>query len=168
MVSVCRFVRQKNIKEVLKIAKKLPEINFLIIGDGELLEEIKKSISEISLKNINLVGSKKNIYDYLYKSDIYLSTSLYEGLPLSILEAMSVGLPIVASNVTGNLDTIEHGKSGYLYELKNVIQAVRYIKKLANDKYKRINFGKNAFERQRKCFSKDIMLSEYLQLYKKF
>ena len=51
--------------------------------------------------------------NYLYSSDIFLSTSLYEGLPISILEAMSVGLPILASNVVGNRDTIENGKSGF-------------------------------------------------------
>ncbi len=165
VITVSRFVRQKNINEVIEIAKKLPEINFLIIGDGELWRVIRNEILGSSIHNINLVGSKNNVYHYLYKSDIYLSTSIYEGLPLSILEAMSVGLPVVASNVIGNSDTIEHGKSGYLYDLKNIKKAVKYIKKLANDKSQRINFGKNAFKRQREYFSKDIMLSEYHRLY---
>ena len=67
----------------------------------------------------------------MYSADIYLSTSLYEGLPISILEAMSVGLPIIASDVTGNCDTIVNGKSGYLYNINDVKDAELKIKKLS-------------------------------------
>ena len=62
---------------------------------------------------------KKNVFEHFYYSDIYLSTSLYEGLPLSILEAMSIGLPIIESNLVGNLDTVENWFTGYLYDLND-------------------------------------------------
>lgn len=166
VVSVCRFVAQKNIIDILKIAVQLPEINFLIVGDGELWCEISQAILKAGIKNIFLIGSKRNIYEYLYNSDIYLSTSLYEGLPISILEAMSVGLPVVASNVIGNMDTIEHCKSGYLYELKNINEAVRYIKLLSVKRQLRIKIGKNAFDRQRNIFAKRSMINAYHKLYK--
>ena len=51
--------------------------------------------------NVEIHGNKENVFSFLYKADLFLSTSLYEGLPISILEAMSIGLPIVASNVVG-------------------------------------------------------------------
>ena len=166
VISICRFVNQKNIFEMIKIALLMPEINFLIVGDGELRDKISNEILESKIKNVRLIGRKKNVFKYLYDADIYLSTSLYEGLPLSILEAMSVGLPIIASNVIGNSDTIEHKKSGYLYGLRNINEAVQYINKLANDQSLIISMGKEAFNRQRKFFSKEKMIIKYSCLYK--
>jgi len=167
VISVCRFVPQKNIFDILKIAKEIPEVRFSIIGDGPLYGDIKNMVFKNKLKNVVLLGKKENIFDHLYNSDIYLSTSLYEGLPISILEAMSIGLPIVASKVTGNCDTIINGKSGYLYELIDIKSAVRYIKKLSRNEKLRINMGNFAHDRQRKLFSKELMLKNYDDLYNK-
>ena len=86
---------------------------------------------ELEIENLQLIGMKKNVFKYLYYADVFLSTSLYEGLPLSILEAMSVGLPIIASNVVGNQDTVENGISGYLYDLKDLSIPIKYLRELA-------------------------------------
>ena len=112
IISICRFVEQKNIVEIIKIAKFLKDLRFLIIGDGPLFTEILYLKKLYRLPNVILPGSKDEIFNYLSNSNIFLSTSIYEGLPISILEAMSVGLPIVASRVEGNVDTIIHGKNG--------------------------------------------------------
>ena len=165
VISVCRFVHQKNIVDILRIASKIPSVNFSIVGDGPLMSEIKNFIVKNKLKNVDLIGKRKKVFDYLYNSDIYLSTSLYEGLPLSILEAMSIGLPIVASNVTGNCDTIVNGKSGYLYDSNDIKYAIACIKKLSRNKKLRINMGNSAYERQRALFSKKLMIYNYSDLY---
>ena len=168
VISVCRFVEQKNIKDILKIAKRIPEIDFNLVGYGKLWDEIKNSLTEFEIENVKLIGVKENVFEHLYYSDIYLSTSLYEGLPLSILEAMSVGLPIIASNVVGNLDTVENGINGYLYDLNDYSHAIKYLKKLALDKSLRNFMGHNSFKRQREFFSKEKMLSKYEKLYESF
>ena len=98
IISVCRFVEQKNIKEIIEIANLLNQFEFKILGDGPLYDEIDNLIKVKGLNNVKLLGNCKNVYKYLFDADIFLSCSLYEGLPLSILEAMSIGLPIVASN----------------------------------------------------------------------
>ena len=85
----------------------------------------------MQVKNINLIGLEENVFKFLYVSDIYLSRSLYEGIPFSILEEISIGLLIVASNVFGNIDTVNDSKTGYLYDLNNIGIAIKYIKKLA-------------------------------------
>ena len=90
--------------------------------------------------------------EFLYVSDIYLSTSLYEGMPLSILEAMSIGLPIVASNVVGNIDTVKDGKTGYLYDLNNIEMAIKCINKLANDESLRNGMGYKFKQQSFFCF----------------
>ncbi len=166
VISVCRFVEQKNIKDILNIALKLPNLNFCIIGNGPLWNLINYLIKKNNLNNVNLLGEKKDIFRYLYRSDVYLSTSLYEGLPISILEAMSIGLPIVASNVIGNCDTIENGKSGFLYDFNCTRTAVSYLERLAEDVDLRRKIGTAAFIRQRKVFSKSLMISNYINLYK--
>ena len=166
VISVCRFVIQKNIIDTLKIAEKIKSIDFHIIGDGPLWKEIKNIIAKRKIKNVYLLGEKQDVFRYLYSADIFLSTSLYEGLPISILEAMSVGLPILASNVVGNCDTIENGKSGFLYELENIDMAVYYLKKLYRSKILREKLGNSAFNRQRSIFSKKSMVKEYMQIYK--
>ena len=165
IISLCRLVYQKNIKEILKIAITLTNLNFLIIGKGPLIDEINFDINNLKIKNVFLLGEKIDVFKYLYLSDIYLSTSLYEGLPISILEAMSIGLPIVASNVMGNCDAIEDGKSGFLYELNNIEMASSYLRKLANSKNLRESIGNNAFKRQRNYFSKNVMVNNYKKLY---
>ena len=166
VLTVCRFVYQKNVKEILRIAFNLPYIDFYLIGNGPLWDEINYLILKNNLKNVFLLGEKKDIYKYLYKSDIYLSTSLYEGLPISILEAMSVGLPIIASDVVGNCDTIVSGQSGYLYKLNDLEEAVAKIKKLSKSNNLRKRFSLASFERQRNFFSKELMIKQYEKLYK--
>lgn len=166
VISVCRFVNQKNIIEIIKIAINLPEIEFFLIGDGPLWEEINKLIFDKNIKNVYLLGKKKNIFKYLYSSDIFLTTSIYEGLSISVLEAMSIGLPIVASNVIGNIDTIKNGESGFLYELNDISMATYYLKMLANDRELIRKIGKSAFRRQRNIFSKKLMINNYINLYK--
>ena len=165
VITICRFVNQKNIKDIINIALRLPKINFSIIGDGPLWEEINSIILKRKVKNVFLEGRKKNVFKYLYKSDIYLSTSLYEGLPISILEAMSVGLPIVASDVIGNCDTIEDGKSGFLYDLNDIDLAIYHLNKLKRSFALRKKIGNEAFKRQRKIFSNNKMIENYKNLY---
>ena len=165
IISVCRFVEQKNIKEIIQIAKVLHQFQFKILGDGPLYSEIDDLIKIKGLNNVQLLGNCKDVYSHLFNSDIFLSSSLYEGLPLSILEAMSTGLPIVASNVVGNCDTIIHGQSGYLYDLHDIYSAVGYLKLLSNNKEDRFKKGKAAFNRQRKFFTINKMKNSYKDLY---
>jgi glycosyltransferase involved in cell wall biosynthesis len=168
IISLCRLVEQKNPYEILNIASFLPECNFLILGDGDLSKLLNLSKIKKNLKNVFLLGSKKNVFEYLYASDIYLSTSLYEGFPISILEAMSIGLPIIASDVLGNNETIENSVEGFLYQKGNVIQAAKYIKKLIKNKKLMNSMITNSQLRQRKFFSNKSLKSKYLDLYNKF
>lgn len=165
VISVCRLVKQKNIFELIKIAKLVPHIEFKVIGDGPLLYHILKFLEKNKIKNINFLGYKSNLFDYLYSSSIFLSTSFYEGLPNTILEAMSVGLPILATDVAGNCDTFEHKKSGFLYPLGDINCAAKYLRKLANDSHLREKLGRASFQRQRDFFSLEKMKENYTKLY---
>ncbi len=133
IISICRLVDQKNIFEIFEIAKNLQSYNFIVLGNGYLFDKAKNYIESQRIRNVYLLGNKKDIFKYLYQADLFLSTSLYEGHPISILEAMSIGLPIVASKVTGNVDTIKNNFSGLFYRLGDINEAVNCIKKLMNN-----------------------------------
>ena len=167
IISVCRLVDQKNIFEILNIAKNLNIYNFIILGNGYLIDNANRYIKKNNINNIYLLGNKKDIYKYLIESDLFLSTSLYEGHPISILEAMSIGLPIVASKVIGNIDTIKNNHSGFFYKLGDINDASKCIKKIINNEKLKLKFSINAYERQREIFSTQRMQNSYTALYKK-
>ena len=168
IISICRLVDQKNIFEIFKIARNLPQYNFIILGNGYLFNKARSFLILNRIKNVYILGNKKNVYKYLYSSQLFLSTSLYEGHPISILEAMSVGLPILASNVTGNIDTIENKISGYYYDLGNINQASILAKEILEDQKLKQIFSINSFKLQRKKFSICRMKESYIDLYSEF
>lgn len=126
IISVGRLSIQKNPKLFNDIALEFidnPNIQFIWCGDGELK-------SELTSPNIKCTGwiERKKLENYLANADIYLSTSLWEGLPLSVLEAMSIGLPVVLSDCVGNRDLIEN--KDFLYKDKQKATKIinNYIK----------------------------------------
>ena len=168
IISICRLVDQKNIFEIFEIARNLKIYNFIILGDGYLLDKARFFIKSNNIKNVYLFGKKNDVFKYLYESDLFLSTSLYEGHPISILEAMSIGLPIVASNVTGNIDTIVDEFSGLFYSLGDINHAINCIQRIMNDNSLKSKISFNAFSSHRKLFTTNKMKKSYLSLYKKF
>ena len=167
IISICRLVDQKNIFEIFKIAKNLPIYNFVILGDGYLFERSIQYINQNNINNVFLLGNKKNIFKYLYNADLFLSTSLYEGHPISILEAMSIGLPVVASKVTGNCDTITHNHSGYFYDLGDIDDATDKIKNIMSNEKLRDYFAINSYNKQREFFNITKTRKTYLSIYEK-
>lgn len=165
IVSLSRFDYAKNMLEMVDIARELPTANFLVLGDGPDYEEVKLKASKLVVNNLQLPGFVCNPIDYLAAADIYCSTSRWEGLPLAVLQAMSLSVPVVASSVIGNRDAVAHGESGYLYQLGNVEEAVKYINALLADSGKRSQFGEQGKIRQNKEFSLSRMADRTLNIY---
>ncbi len=151
---VGRFEPQKRVDIALKIADQLlvhrNDIHFIFIGDGSLEEDFKRQIVEKQLSQyIAVYNFIPNIKDYLDLFDVILITSDWEGMPLIVWEAMAKGVPIVASDVGGIREIIEHEKCGKVFERRNVRQAVTIINELLNDKQLRMRMGeqgKNAIK----------------------
>lgn len=127
IITCSSFNYMKNMDEALEIAALLPCCNFLWLGTGMDYEAIREKVKLRKLTNICMPGVKTNVNDYLLISDAYLSTSRWEGMPLSLLEAMAAGIPIIGTNVTGNKDVITE-INGLLYESGDVPSAVQKIK----------------------------------------
>jgi glycosyltransferase involved in cell wall biosynthesis len=133
VISLSRFDFAKNMSEMLELAKLNVGIKFWLLGDGKDYDLVKNNIKFFNVTNVFLPGFINNPLDYLRAADIYCSTSRWEGLPLAVLQAMSLAIPVVASNVIGNKDAVIDGETGYLYHLGNVIDGASYIEKLAKN-----------------------------------
>lgn len=132
---VARITEQKNpfkfIEIIKNLTKKNKNIKAIWVGDGELRDEVNKKIKEEKLeKNIQLVGFQKNPYIYMAESKVFLLTSDWEGFGLVAVEALTLGLPCVVSNV-GGLKEIVNNKCGELCINNN--EYVNEIFKLLND-----------------------------------
>lgn len=160
IISVGRLSIQKNPKLFNDIALEFndnPNVQFIWCGDGELK-------SELTSPNIKCTGwiERKELENYLASADIYLSTSLWEGLPLSVLEAMSIGLPVVLSDCVGNKDLVED--NGFLYSKKN--EACNILKDLIKNNKKIIFYSDKSKKIFLRKFELKLMQKQYYFLYK--
>lgn len=136
-----------------EVHKANPKTKLIIVGDGELREELDGLIRKLNLENaVSLVGNQNDVALYLKRSDIYVSSSLVEGLPLSVLEGMACGLPVIANKVGGIPDIVNEGKNGLLIKLDDRKAFIEAMLSLANDNFKRKSYGKK---------SRDIVCSQW-------
>lgn len=167
VVTLSRFDYPKNMQEMATIAQNAKNMRFWFIGDGVERKQVELYCKDHGLDHVWFAGFVPDPMRYLAAADVYLSTSRWEGLPLSILEAMSLAKPIVASFVTGNRDTIHNNISGYYYQLGNIEQALERLLLLSNDKELRLRMGHEAQDLQKKSFSVGIMSDHILNIYRK-
>ncbi|ADQ18130.1 glycosyl transferase group 1 [Leadbetterella byssophila DSM 17132] len=153
-----RALPQKNPRLFNSIASRMPDIDFVWIGDGELRNELKAP-------NIFIVGwgSREEALHYLAKLDIYIMTSLWEGMPLSLLEAMYLKIPSVVTNVVGNRDVIIDNFNGYV--VNNEDEFVDKIKFLANNTLERVRMGNAAYCDICEKFNSKVMAENFNKVY---
>jgi glycosyltransferase involved in cell wall biosynthesis len=125
-VYVGRFVHEKNpqrlIRIISQIVKKLPYAKFALIGEGFLLNEAKKLAEDLNIKNnIKFYGFLNNPYIILGSAKIMLMSSRTEGTPMCVLEAMTLGVPLVSTPVDGIKELIENEFNGFYYEADDKI-----------------------------------------------
>jgi glycosyltransferase involved in cell wall biosynthesis len=132
------FKPQKNIKDFIKtaslITSRLKNVIFLIVGDGEQRKELEVLRDSLNLKNkIFMLGWRTDIAEILKASDIFVLTSLWEGLPCTIVEAMCCSKPVVANAVDGVKEIVVNGETGFLIEPNNYAKTAEKIMYLLND-----------------------------------
>ncbi|WP_312555930.1 glycosyltransferase [Empedobacter brevis] len=153
-----RISPQKNPKLFNEIASANQDIEFIWIGDGELEHELKSS-------NIKIIKwLPYNEYLTITNSfDIFLSTSLWEGLPFNILEAMALKKPIITNNIESNLITVEQGVNGYVCSTLDDFN--NSIKKTIEAKE---TMGESSYKRALDLFNQEKNLSQLIEFYTRF
>ena len=117
--SVGRLTEQKGFPYLLEAARyvvqTIPGSIFIIIGEGEQESELRSRIQQLGLeKQVLLTGPRKDVESILSSCDLFVSSSLWEGLPTVILESMAAGLPVVGTEIPGTRDLISHNLNGWL------------------------------------------------------
>jgi glycosyltransferase involved in cell wall biosynthesis len=98
-----------------QVAAQRPDVHFVIVGDGPLRAEVEARVSDLGLTGrVHLTGLRRDVPDLLHSFDVFALTSLWEGLPRVLPQAMAVGLPIVATAVDGNAEAVTDGLNGFL------------------------------------------------------
>ncbi len=114
-IMTARFSNQKDQISLIEAFRDVKNCELIFVGDGPTLARAKKLVLQNKLGNrINFVGFQKNVDKYLNESDVFVLSTHYEGLPISIIEAMSHAMPVVASNVGGNSELVVEGENGFL------------------------------------------------------
>lgn len=157
-----RISQQKNpalFNEIALAFLDQPHVRFVWIGDGELRHLL-------TAPNIHCTGwvEPSEVTAHLQQATIYLSTSLWEGLPLSALQAMCQGLPLVLSECTGHVDIVQVGVNGYLFQEREA--AIAAIQTMAINQALRENMGVASWELLEQQFSIQQMLKRYRRSYK--
>jgi glycosyltransferase involved in cell wall biosynthesis len=169
IISVGRFVPQKDYETALQaiklVKKQYPKIIYQIVGFGDLEDFIRKRVVELGLvDNVEIYINPNNIPDLLKASDIYLSTSIFEGTSNSIMEAMNGDLPVVATNVGDNDQLIIDRKNGYLCAIKDTLDIANKLILLIENPQKRIKMGRSSKQHLLDNFSVEKFTKSYIEL----
>jgi glycosyltransferase involved in cell wall biosynthesis len=172
---VARIIKDKGIFEYLDAATKLrakygEKTLFLLIGDSDL-----GNPTSVNIENMKHVGSKESgvwylgarddIVRVLHASDVYCLPSYREGLPMSVLEAMASGLPIVTTDAPGCRETVLEGINGYLVPVRDSNKIAEALDALISDSDMRQRFGAASRRRATQEFSKEKVVAEFVDLY---
>lgn len=155
---LARITIARNPKLFNAIALRFPQYHFIWIGDGELKHEL-------TAPNIEITGwfvDRNEALQKLSSIDIYLQTSLWEGLPLALLEAMAMQKPIVATSIIGNKDIVVPNETGFLFD--KIEELVSYFETLKEENI-RNNFGKKGLERCLQLFEVNKNFKDLTEIY---
>ncbi|MFA7572219.1 MAG: glycosyltransferase family 4 protein [Lutispora sp.] len=168
--TVARISKQKNLLDFIKVAEKMLEkrsdLQYVIIGDGPLRKQLENYINNRKLNDsITLLGQRIDVYNLIQEFDIFLLTSLWEGLPRVIPEAMYCKIPVIANKVDGVAEIIKDGFNGFTTKPHDIHDACSKIELLLNDEKLRERIVKNAFETIYPDFCAHNMVTQIENLY---
>lgn len=164
------FKSQKSPQDFIRLGflvnKVIPKTKFLLVGDGVLRKKVERLISKFNLEQqVILIGWREDVPRILSAIDIFVLTSLWEGLPISVLEAMAASLPVIATDTGGIAEVILDGKTGFLVPPRDINRmAERLIHLLKNENIRK-QIGQNARDSLDSDFSLENMLKNTEDLY---
>lgn len=170
ILHIGRFMDVKNhaliLKSFAEFAEKHPDARLQLIGDGELRKEMEQLAAELGVaKEVQFAGIQSKVYPWLHDADVFILPSKYEGVPMTLIEAMGTGLPIIASAVGGISDMLKDGESALL--IQPTQQELEFaLERIYKDEVLRRSLGESALKASKK-FSSREMARKYMELYTK-
>lgn len=147
-------------------AKTHPEARFIIVGEGEEKEQLHAQVKAKGLQDkVLFLGYRNDIQNVMSQLDFVVLSSLWEGLPLTPIEAYSVGKTVIGTAVDGTPEIIRDGVDGYLVEQRNPVQLAEKMNELIENPETRKNMGIQAMKRYRNEFSFEKLSERYIAFY---
>lgn len=170
LLHIGRFNQQKNhlglLRAFSEIQKVFPDSRLDLVGEGELRPDIEAEAARLGLHDrVRFLGNQSNVYPLLHQADVFLLPSEYEGMPMTLIEAMGTGLPIVATAVGGVPDMLTDGTSAMLTPCDPDAVARACVSLLEREDLRR-SMGQVAREQSAR-FSAGFMAQQYLKVYKR-
>ena len=157
---------QTALRAIAEVSRHQPHIRLLIVGEGDQRSAIEVAVREQKLEeHVVLAGNRADVADLLAASDVFLMSSISEGIPLTIIEAMEAGLPVVSTAVGGIPEMIQHGQNGFLAEAGNHQSLASSLISLQQDSALRKSIAEKGRERATELFSQQGMLNGYSRIY---
>jgi glycosyltransferase involved in cell wall biosynthesis len=170
---VCRLHRPRDLCTLLRafqrVRKAVPRSRLLIVGDGPLRGQVEEMVSSLALKDdVQLLGLRHDVPDILAATDAFvLASQGWEGLPLTVLEAMASALPVVASDVGGTGEAVIDGETGYLVAAGDAAALAGHLIALAGNSDLAQDMGQRGFRRVKESFAVERMVRQTAQVYQR-
>ena len=166
-----RLTEQKAPHLFLKAAgivhHRLPSVKFLVVGDGPLRAEMEALCAEMHLQNVvEFLGFRRDVPELLNIVDVFVMPSLWEGLPIGLLEAMAMAKAVVATNVRGIREIIEHGKTGFLVPPNDPESLAQAVFDLLGNRERARRMGLAAQDLVMNRFNIERTLDEFVSVYR--
>jgi glycosyltransferase involved in cell wall biosynthesis len=154
------------IEAIPTVFHKQPKARFVLVGSDWMGGRLQARCKQLGIENIVIfAGFRRDIRDIYHAADITILPSLREGLPICLIEAMSMELPVIATSVGGTLELVQNGQTGILIEAGNVDAICKAVIEMAADTQKRRQMGMIGRQRVTKMFSIDRMIKQLLNFY---
>lgn len=168
--NIGRLSKQKGMTYFIEAAeitaKAHPEARFIIVGDGEEKKQLHEQVeAKRLLDKVLFLGYRNDIQNVMSQLDFVVLSSLWEGLPLTPIEAYSVGKTVIGTAVDGTPEIIRDGIDGYLVEPRNPVQLAEKMNELIENPEMRENMGIQAMKRYRDEFSFEKLSERYVAFY---
>jgi glycosyltransferase involved in cell wall biosynthesis len=169
-LNVGRYVDAKaqgDLVEAMGLIKdNLPEGELLIVGWGEREEELRTAVERRGLESsVTVTGKVPTIHEYYALADVFVSSSIREGLPTTHLEAMAARLPIITTDIPGARETVSDGETGIIVPPRRPDRLAAAMRRLA-DEEQRDRFGTAGYHRAQERFSIERTVEDHLRLYR--
>lgn len=167
-VSVFRFQKRLDlwIEIAAAILQKMPDAHFILVGDGPLKEELLAKRKELGIvERLHMPGLKTDVKPYFSAMDVYMMSSVFEGLPIALLEAMSCGCAVISTKAGGVAEVVKEGESGLLCEVDEYHQLADMGVKLLQNPDLTARLAAGARARVQSDFSINKMAKQLEELY---
>jgi glycosyltransferase involved in cell wall biosynthesis len=170
-LSIGRYSAKKNqvalVEAMGDVVETHPDAHLFVVGKGELEADLRAAVADRDLEeHVTITGRVPSFKEYYAMADVFVLSSITEGLSVVLLEAMASSVPVVATDTAGTAETVVDGETGYIVPIGDRSELVAGMERLAADERRRL-FGERGYERARERFSIERTIRSYLDVYER-